>query len=322
MKILKIMELFWRESDEAHPLSSRDIIRALEREGITAERKSIYRDIQTLQEYGMDIEKCGEKAGYFLASRTFELPELKLLVDAVAASKFITERKSRELVEKITRLASVYEGKMLRRQVVVSDRVKTANEGVYYAIDVIYGCIDHNHQMTFQYMEWDAQKRQVLRHGGSAYVVSPEFLLWDNEYYYLVAYDEKAAGIRHYRVDKIRHAKELFKERGGVEVRSRQKREDYARKQFGMFAGERKTVRLWAPLHFAGVMIDRFGTEVAMRPQEGGILVRAEVEISPQFFGWLTGLGNRVTLEGPTEVRDEYKRYLTDIMENYRTELL
>lgn len=317
LKILKIMEMFLRESDEQHPLSAKDIEKRLEDEGLTAERKSIYRDIGVLQEYGMDIEKNQEGAGYYLASREFQLPELKLLVDAVAASKFISEKKSKELVQKIETLASIYEGRQLQRQVVVSDRVKSANERIYYVIDEIYNCIDNQHQMEFRYWEWDENKRQVPRHGGRVYRVSPGFLLWDNEFYYLVAYDENAGEIRHYRVDKIQDTFETDQKRTWKKSADGIRRENYTRKRFSMFAGDAKSVNLRAPKSYAGVFIDRFGRNVSMRCEGEEICIRVEVEISPQFYGWLTGLGPQVVVTGPHEVADGYRKYLDGILHQY-----
>ena len=283
-KLLYIMEIFLRETDEEHPITAGQIIERLEAKEIPAERKSIYRDIRALQDYGMEIEKAPEQNGFYLAERTFELAELKLLVDAVAASKFITEKKSRELVHKIEQLGSTYQGKHLHRQVVVSDRVKMANERIYYTIDEIYNCIDDNQQMAFQYLEWNEKKEQVLRHQGKKYQVSPAFLLWDNEYYYLVAWDEEAGDVRHYRADKIIGA---------------------------------QIVTLRAPKQMAGVMFDRFGTEVSMRSQDDAILVRTEVEVSPQFFGWITGLGAGVEIVRPASVRQAYEKHLKQIMAQY-----
>ena len=317
LKMLYIMEFFLRQSDEEHPLTAAWIIEQLEARGIPAERKSVYRDIQILQDYGMEIEKAPGQNGFYLASRSFELPELKLLVDAVAASKFITEKKSRELVKKIEQLGSVYQGKHLHRQVVVSDRVKMANERIYYTIDEIYNCIDNNHQMTFCYLEWNEKKEQVLRHDGRTYRVSPELLLWDNEYYYLVAYDEDARAIRHYRVDKIANAQEISQVRGGQEVRAGLHKADYTKKRFGMFAGQPTTVSLRAPKQMAGILIDRFGQEITMRPSGEEILVRVDVEVSGQFFGWVAGLGPELEITGPEEVRSSYQSYLQQILKKY-----
>lgn len=315
LKLLYIMEVLQKKSDESHPMTAAELIEELSRYGIEAERKSIYRDIQVLQEYGMDIEKTAENNGFYMASRDFELPELKLLVDAVAASKFITEKKSQELVTKIEGLGSQYQAKDLQRQVVVSDRVKNANESIYYAIDEIYNCIDNQHKMTFQYAEWTAKKTQELRHDGRWYLVSPEFLLWDNEYYYLVAYDEASGETRHYRVDKIRNAHETEDRKSGEAGRI--KRGEYAKKRFSMFAGTSNVVTLRAPSYMAGVMLDRFGSEIGLREDGEEILVRVSVEVSEPFFGWITGLGKRVTIESPGEVREQYREFIREIAAKY-----
>ncbi len=308
LKLLYIMDYFRMHTDEEHPASATDLIHYLEANDITAERKSIYRDIQVLMEYGMDIEKSSDNAGYYLASREFELAELKLLVDAVAASKFISEKKSRELVGKIEGLGSEFQAKHLHRQVVVSDRVKNSNESIYYAIDEIYKCIDDGKKITFQYMDWNEKKEQVLRHDGKWYVVSPEFLLWDNEYYYLVAYDDGAGEIRHYRVDKIRNAVEMDENR--VRREEEIKKGDYAKKRFGMFSGQAEMVSLQVPVEMTGIMIDRFGTEIPVRKDGDFIIARLSVEVSPQFFGWLAGLGPKVKIISPESLQKKYKEYL------------
>ena len=236
----------------------------------------------------------------------------------MAASKFITEKKSRELVQKIEHLGSAYQGRHLHRQVVVSDRVKMANERIYYTIDEIYQCIDNNHKMTFQYLEWNDKKEQTLRHGGKWYEVSPAFLLWDNEYYYLVAWDEEASAVRHYRADKILGAKEMEDKRSKEVLAIEDQKADYAKKRFSMFAGAAEIVTLRAPKYMAGVMIDRFGTEVRMRREDEDILVRTEVEVSPQFFGWITGLGPGVQILGPETVRRSYQEHLEQILSAYK----
>lgn len=320
LKLLKIMECLQRDSDEEHPISVPEIIRRLEAEGIPAERKSIYTDISILEDFGLDIisSRSRKAGGYYLGSRDFELPEVKLLVDAVSASKFITERKSTELVKKLESLVSREQAKQLHRQVVVMDRLKMENEEIYYAIDVIYNCIDNDCRMQFQYAEWTVEQNYQLRHEGAVYEVSPAFLLWDNENYYLVAYDENAGSIRHYRVDKIRNAKRLEQARGGTEARKALRLSDYNKRNFGMFAGAEAVVRLRVEESIIGVFHDRFGSDLKMRREDGKILIRIPVSISPQFYGWLSGLGNKVEVLGPQEVRDGYREYLESILSQYK----
>lgn len=186
-KILNEYQILMNESDENHQINAIEMTRRLEAKGIPAERKTVYKDMDTMIEAGIDVVK-GDK-GYYIASRTFELAELKLLVDAVGASKFISQKKTNELVDKITSLAGIDDAKQLSRQVVVPEKKSSGNERIFYTIDVIYQCLDNNKKMSFKYQEWTLTKEMKPRHGGRVYVVSPAFLLRNDENYYLVAFD-------------------------------------------------------------------------------------------------------------------------------------
>ncbi len=320
-KLLRIMELFLRRTDENHAVTAQEIIDYLDQEyEIRAERKSIYTDIEVLKDYGLDIVKGGGRSpGYFLASRDFELPELKLLADAVSASKFISEKKSEQLLKKIGTLGSAYESRQLQRQVVVMDRVKSDNESVYYTIDTIYSCIDNNHALTFQYAQWNAEKKLELRHEGRTYHVSPAFLFWDNEYYYLVAWSDDDQQIRHYRVDKIVNAEESRIRRGGEKERAELRPAEYGQKTFGMFAGDEEMVKLRCGSFLTGVLIDRFGLDVKLRPEdESHVIANVKVVVSPPFFGWLAGLGSKVEILSPDSVRKAYAEHLRSIVSLYQ----
>ena len=196
LKLLYLADMLREETDENHVLSMPAIISRLEARGVSAERKSIYSDMDALEAYGMDILRS--KAGYALAHRTFELPELKLLVDAVQSSRFLSVNKSRALIKKIESLCSHYEAQDLQRQVYVAGRVKSMNESVYYNIDALHEAINHDKQIRFQYFRWTPEKKQQLRRGGRRYRVSPYALIWQDENYYLVGFDEEAQDIRHY----------------------------------------------------------------------------------------------------------------------------
>ena len=319
IKILRIMEMFLKETDENHTITTTDIIERLEQYDIKAERKSIYSDIAILKDFGMDILKSGSKGeGYYLASREFELAELKLLVDAVSASKFISQKKSRELVSKIETLASNNEGMQLNRQVVVSDRVKTENENILYSIDVIHRCIDNNHKLSFKYSDFNINKKKVLRHDGKRYMVSPAFLLWDNENYYLVAYSEEDAAIRHYRVDKMVSTIEEEILRDGIKERKALKASDYARKTFSMFDGEETSLHLRFPARLINVIIDRFGMSVSMHPDDDPdyVIAVVTVKVSAQFFGWIAGIGE-IEILSPDSVVEDYKAHLKKLLSIY-----
>lgn len=316
LKLMYLIKLFEERTDVSHGLSMTDIIEALSEEGITAERKSIYADISALNEFGFDIVKDneGKACVYKLVERDFEIAELKLLVDAVQSSKFITESKSNKLIKKIEGLASNNEAKSLHRQVYVANRIKTTNESVYYNVDDIQKAISENHKVSFQYFQWNPNKEKELRHNGMRYEISPWALTWDDENYYMVGYDSKERKIKHYRVDKMlkieimadskREGKALFKDMDMAV---------YSKKIFGMFGGVEETVVLECKNGISGVIIDRFGTEVdIIKRSADSFTVRVNVQISPQFLGWVFSLGENIKIVSPDSViermRDEIAR--------------
>ena len=320
IKILYLMRVFLEQTDEEHPMSVKELITYLNNLGISAERKTVYDDIETLRNFGMDILNRREKpAGFYLASREFELPELKLLVDAVQFSRFITSRKSRQLIGKLESLASVYEARQLRRQVFVENRIRTMNESVYYSIDEIQRALNEDRKISFQYCEWTVEKELRLKKNGERYLVSPWGLVWQNENYYLVAYDEKCEKVKHYRVDKIlqiqienqpRDGKEIFKNYDTGELTSR---------TFGMFGGREETICLEAHNRLVGVVLDRFGRDIMIHRKDSEhfkTLIR--VNVSGQFFGWIASLGPDAVIASPEEVREEYREFLEKSLSNYK----
>lgn len=318
-KLLYIAKYLMEQTDENHAVSTPQLIEYLQSQGIKAERKSIYNDIDTLNDFGLDIIRSDEhRGGYMLASRQFELAEVKLLIDLVQSSKFITEKKSRELIGKLETLVSKYDAKAMQRQVQVIGRSKTLNETIYYNVDLIHAAISQNVTIRFHYFEWDINKKMKLRKEGAFYEVSPWKLTWDDENYYLMAFDKEANVIKHYRVDKMLDIALTQEERAGKEFFEKIDMAAYAKKTFGMFAGEEKTVRLSCQNSMIGVIVDEFGTEVSIRKEdEEHVVARMDVAVSPQFFGWLAGLGDRVEIVAPVDVREEYASYLTNIICRY-----
>ncbi len=315
-KLFCILRFLERESDELHPLSTERIIEHLAANDISAERKSIYDDMQTLQDLGYDVISCGRK-GYYLGAREFELAELKLLVDAVQSSKFLTEKKSNELIRKLSRFCSRHAAGKLQRQVHVFDRVKTMNERVLYLVDTIHEAIAENRMISFQYMKWNGKKELVPRHEGKRYLVSPYILMWEEENYYLVAYDEEADGRRYYRVDKMAD----IKIEAGARTHSEEFKENAAllsKKTFGMYDGKEERVRISFEKPLLGVVIDRFGTDVILRDKgEGGYEAAVDVQVSQQFFGWVCGVTG-VKIVEPEHVAEAYKEHLKRQYENYK----
>lgn len=319
LKLLYIMQLLMEKTDENHAITTNEIIDYLKLHGIDAERKSIYMDLEILAEFGMDILRTTDRSKRcYLVNRQFELAELKLLVDAVQASKFVTEKKSRELIGKLESLCSKYEAKQLHRQVVVTNRAKTVNENIYYNVDEIYKAIAENVKVRFQYFDWNEKKEMQLRRDGAYYEVSPWLLTWDDDNYYLIAYEDESQMIKHYRVDKMMNISLSKLGRQGKEEFEHFDIAGYSRKTFGMFAGEEETVTLLSEKYLTGVFIDRFGSDVSMREKdEEHIQVRVNVAVSRQFFGWLTGLGRAVRIQSPEKTVIEYQEYLKEILENY-----
>lgn len=319
MKTLCLMQILLQRTDEKHMMTANDLAAALQEYGFKAERKSIYADVEALQQFGMDIvQQKGSNPGYYVASRNFELPELKLLVDAVQSSKFITAKKSEELIRKLEGMTSKYEAQQLQRDVFIYNRPKTENETIYYNVDQIHCALHCNAKISFQYAEWTTKKELQLKKNGALYMVSPWSLTWDDENYYLIAYDEKADCIKHYRVDKMQKISILDDCRIGKEKFMDFDLAAFAKKTFGMYGGYDETVTLLCHNNLIGVMLDRFGQDVPLVPvDDAHFYVKPLVAVSQQFYGWLTGLGNMVQLAGPEHVKAEYKEYLEEILKNY-----
>lgn len=318
LKLLYVMNILLNETDENHSLNANEIIDRLNEMGVDAERKSIYSDISTLLEYGLNIEKSEEyKGGYYIADKSFELAELKLLVDAISSSRFISEKKAKDLVDRIAGLGNVYDARELSRQVVVPNRNQGRGEKTFYAIDTIYRCIDENHKMSFKYFKWNAKKEKEFKYDGERITVSPACLMWFDENYYLVAYSDKREDIRYYRVDKMESVEEIDELREGIADIDRKRIAQIARNSFGMYQGETRTVNIVCDSSIVGVFIDRFGYDIDITEKGNKARVRIELEVSPQFYGWISGLGDKAYIEGPKDIRDEYKDYIKALMKNY-----
>ena len=317
LKLLYIARLLMRKSDENHLISTAQIIEELSHYGISAERKSIYDDIEALIYFGLDIIQVkGRQGGYYLGERDFELPELKLLVDSVQSSKFITQDKTYDLIKKIENLASVYDGQLLQRQVYIQNRVKSMNESVYYAVDAISDAITQNNQITFKYFEFNIQKERVYKHNGQLYKVSPFALVWDNENYYMLAWDSTVEKIKHYRVDKMYGVSMTDDKREGTEAFEKTDMSSYTKSVFGMFGGNEEKVRLRFANRLAGVVIDRFGRDtMIMKDGDEHFTVSVNVVISEPFLAWVFGFGEDAEILSPESAREEMKKH-TEIVCN------
>lgn len=320
LKIMYLMKILLDRTDETHSITMPEIIDVLEAYGISAERKSLYNDIENLRVYGLDVIGVQEERtySYHIGNRQFELAELKLLVDSVQSAKFITEKKSNELIKKIESLASKYEASQLHRQVFVAGRVKTMNESIYYNVDSIHAAIAGNSRITFKYFKWNVDKDMELRHDGALYEVSPWLLSWNDGYYYLIAYDSVKGIIKHFRVDKMLYIKSNGRKREGEKVFNSLDMAAYTGKMFGMYGGEDERVRLECDNALAGVMIDRFGKDISLiRLDDKKFAVNVEVAVSRQFLAWIIGLGEGVKIVGPQRIVDMMNDEIDRLVRQY-----
>lgn len=319
LKLLYLMRLFLERTDEAHPVTVPELIAALGQYGISAERKSLYDDFEALRHFGLDIVQNGGK--YYVGSRDFELPELKLLVDIVQSSKFITEKKTLSLIKKLEGLASVHDARRLQREVYVRNRVKSMNESVYYNVDEISGAIQQDRAIRFRYFEYTPRKERRFRRDGRFYEASPYALLCDDENYYLLAWDDAAKQMKHYRVDKMTAISPKRKARQGKEAFQALDMSAYGKSVFGMFGGAAQQVRIRFAGHLAGAVIDRFGKEVVLAVEdETHFIATLPVVVSPQFFGWVVGFGAEAEVLSPPDVRQELYDYLQNTASLYEAQ--
>ena len=323
-KFTYLMKIMQEKTDDEHSLTMPQIMEELEKYDVTAERKSIYADFQDMTDkFGVEIikEQIGRETYYHVGSREFELAEVKLLIDAIQSSKFITQTKSRELITKIKSFVSEHQAKQLQRQVYINDRVKTMNESVYYNVDDIHTAINQNKKIRFKYYKWDINKKLVPRHNGDWFVVSPWALTWDDENYYLVAFDDLDHRVKHYRVDKMMRISIEKEQRDGKEAFKNFDMAEYSKATFGMYQGQKTKVKIRFANYMCGVFIDRFGKDITFRPVDNEHSeLYVDVNVSPQFFGWIFSLGKDVKVVGPEEVVEELRAKTEEFLENLNHE--
>ena len=319
-KLYRLAQIMLEKTDEEHFITMPEILKDLEGYEITADRKSIYNDLKDLEQLGIEVEgePVGNRYHYHVVSREFELPELKLLVDAIQSSKFITERKSNALIKKLEKLVSKYDAQKLQRQVYVSGRIKTMNESIYYNVDAIHNAITENRKIKFQYFQWNVKKEMELRHDGAFYHISPWGLSWDHENYYLVGYDSKEEKIKYYRVDKMLKVQMLSEECEGKEHFKKIDMAEYTRKSFSMFGGKERQVKLLVDNELAGVIIDRFGKDVIMIPAgDAQFAVNVNVQVSSHFLGWIMSLGAGIKIVSPDDVVEQMRKEIERLNSQY-----
>lgn len=317
LKILYIYKILLEQTDEDNQISTNELIDRLSMYGIEAGRKAIYEDIEALRAFGLDIVSGnGVKAGYRVVSRDFELPELKILADAVTCSRFMTKKKSVELLKKIERLASVNEARQINRQVAISNRVKSDNENIYLSIDTIHRAIAEKKQIRFSYFRYNVRKRKV--YDEELKVCSPYVLAWSDERYYLLAYYEKYDAISHFRVDrmdKVEILDESFVQKPrGFDASS------YINSTFSMFSGKEEEVKLRFDNSIVNSVLDKFGMGVRIIPdgkEHFTVRVKVRTEKPDTFFGWLFGFGVKAEILAPEHLKESYRKSVADVMNNF-----
>lgn len=322
LKLAYLTRIMLEKTDEDHALTLAQIIAELEARGVTAERKSLYTDFADMTDkLGVEIikEQVGRDTFYHVGSRDFELAEVKLLIDAIQSSKFITEKKSRDLIKKLKTFVSEHQAKQLDRQVYVQGRAKTMNESIYYNVDDLHKAIGENKKISFKYYRWNVDKKLEERNHGIVFTVSPWALTWDDENYYLVAFDDYDQKIKHYRVDKMKQIELLDEKRAGKEEFKGFDMAAYSKMNFGMYSGRKEKVKIEFNNYMVGVFIDRFGKDISIVPiDEKNSYTHVDVAISPQFFAWILSLGDEVKITGPEKIVEEMKEYVQEFLDRYK----
>ena len=320
LKLLYLIKIFTEDTDDQHALTLPQIAEKLDAYGVSAERKTLYQDFELLRDFGFDIigQQARRNFYYHMGNRRFELPELKLLVDSVQSAKFITDKKSNALIKKLEGMVSKYEARKLQRQVIISGRIKAMNESIYYNVDKLHEAIGTDRQIRFKYFRWNINKEMELRKDGAWYQVSPWALMWDDENYYLVGYDAEDGKIKHYRVDKMWRISVADRKREGKEQFRAFNMPRYTKSLFGMFGGEEVKVTLEAENGMVGILLDRFGKDIPVKPVDADhFRTSVVVAVSSQFLGWIMALGDGVKIIGPDKVVTRMKEEIRLISQMY-----
>lgn len=318
LKLLYIADFLYQKTDEDHSVTTAEIIDMLESVGIEAERKSIYSDIEALKLYGMDINiSKGRNSGISLLSKKFQIAELKLLVDAVQSSRFITKKKSFDIIKKLSELVSTYEREELQREVYIINRIKNDNESIYYSTDTIHKAIQTDRMISFRYFNYGTDKKKIYHNQGNLIKVSPFGLQYDSEKYYLIAFDGYASKIKHYRVDKMEKVEIINESRDGKGYFRKFDLAEYSNATVTMFSGEIAPVTLKLPEKFAGAVIDKFGKKCKFIPTDDGeFTVVVNVTMTPTLYSWVFTFGGEIKITAPEKAVNDYKEQLKNAMES------
>ena len=314
-KLLCIMRMLQEETDASQGLSMPQIIERLEVQGIKAERKALYRDLEALRGAGFEIRKLPTRpVQYALIRSELGIDDVMMLVDVVQSSPFLTERKSNQLVRSLKKLVSERERKMLEKRVHVHGRIRNQNESVFHSVDKIHEALQRRRKIEFLYFSYDTNKNPQPRHDGKLYVVTPVKVVYADNNYYLAAYDDEDQLIKTYRVDRMKIAQMSSKPATRCAEIANYGMDSFEYQRFGMYHGEPKCVTLHVNSELMDAIVDRFGRGVeVVKATESSADVRVNVEVSPQFFGWLAGLDGKVTIRAPKKLKEDYRAWLRSL---------
>lgn len=308
LRPLCLLKILYEKTDEDHPLSSNELIALMESEyGLYVYRTTIAADVEQLKKFGMDIRTIKMASNqYYIGNRRFSLFELKLLIDAVESSKFITEGKSKELVGKLIALASENKAFELKRNLCIEGRIKPSNEQIYYIVDALNDAINQGKKVSFQYFQYNVKKEQKLRHDGEIYIFSPYTLVWNGDYYYVIGFSDKHQSIGSFRVDRIFNQPKILRE-NAVPCPKDFDEAKYVKTMFRMYNKEPQMVELICDNDLMDAVIDKFGCDVKTYAYSmSAFKVEIELAASHVFYAWVFGFGGKVKILGPKNVKDEY----------------
>lgn len=303
----RLLKYLYENTDEEHPISTTELVRIFVAEDAHAKRKTVKDDIDVLVGEGFDVVTVrGRNNSFFLGTRKFELPEVKLLIDTVSSSRFISAEKSETLINKLTDMMSRHQAEKVCRHLYTAEHVKADNKQIYYIVDAVTDAINEGKKIRFQYFDYDGKKEKCLRHDGSEYSVSPYALVWDDSHYYMCGYSDSKQMIVNYRVDRMCNTE--IKDEKAVALPEGFSMDDYVRKQFHMFAGDEIEVVLECRDDMMKYIIDQFGEEVETRKvSEDTFQAKVHVADSPTFYGWVFPFEGKIQIVEPEEIREKYR---------------
>lgn len=319
IKLLKLWEFLKRETDSEHRLSTRELLDKLASEGIECDRRTLYDDIKVLNEYGYEIMQDRSRANlYYVEDRNFDIPELKILIDSVEASSFITKKKSRELISKIASLGGSHRAELLKKYSIEYNTKKHNNENIYYSVMAIGEAIDKKRKIRFQYYDTDVLKHKVLRKDGNYYIVNPCCMVYDNNNYYLVCYDDKHRQLSHYRIDRMLNAEVCTDKIDNYPNLKNSDIRNHINQLFGMYTGEKTKVKIRADNSLVDVVQDKFGDVNSFKYDNDNFVFYADVQLSPMFYSWCFSLGSKIAIIEPASAVESYRERLRVAFESIK----